>query len=95
MKDYIKYIPLSLLIVYCVKLITTTVTLNDSPILAILAALTGFMFIVQEEKKLLSVNDKIKELKEDIEKQKELSQEIRTHLSSIKLKQQVKTVSRF
>lgn len=95
MKDYIKYIPLSLFVAFCVKMLISGASWQDAPIFAILAAFVLNLVNKEEEKQLKVINDRLNFLEKQNETKIKEMEELRSHVSSVKLGQQIKSAGRF
>lgn len=95
MKEYVKYIPLGLFVAFCIKSLVVGVNIEEAPLFAILAIFCGYLVHRDEisDKKTLEARliaiEKLQEIKS-----KEI-EDLRSHISSVKLGQQIKSVGRF
>lgn len=95
MKEYIKYIVLGLFVAFSVKMLMNGVSLQEAPAFAILAGLTAYLVNRDEEKNLEKLNNRLTALEnQNSSKEKEI-EELRSHVSTLKLGQQVRTVAKF
>ena len=95
MEKIIKPVTFGLMVVYCLGLLVTPVTFEKGVIFAILAAMVGYFEFKSEQKELAKLKEEIETVKNEINEQKKFSQELSSHVSSIKMGQQIKSVGRF
>lgn len=95
MKEYIKYIPLGLFVAFCVKSLVVGVSVSEAPSLAIVAIFSAYLVHRDEEKQLKAINDKLNLLEKQNENKTKEIEELRSHVSSIKLGQQMRTAVKF
>ena len=95
MKEYIKYIPLGLFVAFSVKMLMSGVSLQDAPVFAILTGFTGYMINREEDKILNSLTGRLKALEEQSIESKKEAEELRSHVSTMKLGQQVRSAVKF
>jgi hypothetical protein len=95
MKEYIKYIPLGLFVAFSVKMLINGVSLQDAPAFAIIATFAGYIINREENKNLKYLNDRLKALEDGASESKKEAEELRSHVSSIKLGQQIRTAVKF
>ena len=95
MKEYIKYIPLGLFVAFSVKMLISGASLQDAPIFAILTGFAGYMINREEDKILNSLTGRLKVLEEQSVEYKKETEDLRSHVSSMKLGQQVRSAVKF
>jgi hypothetical protein len=95
MKEYIKYIPLGLFVAFSVKGLVLGVSVQEAPVYAILALFTGYLVHRDEEKSLKQINDKLIEMDKINEQKFKEIEELRSHVSTLKLGQQVRGAVKF
>jgi hypothetical protein len=95
MKEYIKYIPMGLFFAHSVKIIAVGASFQDAPILAITATFCAYLVSKEEQKALQKLSDKLVVLEQKTETTQSETEELRSHVSTLKLGQQVKSVARF
>ena len=95
MKEYIKYIPLGLFVAFSVKMLISGASLQDAPIFAILTGFAGYMINREEDKILNSLTSRLKVLEEQSVEYKKETEDLRSHVSSMKLGQQVRSAVKF
>jgi hypothetical protein len=95
MKEYIKYIPLGLFVAFSVKMLINGVSLQDAPAFAIVTAFAGYMINKEENKNIKSLSDRLKILENSASESKKETEELRSHVSSIKLGQQMRSAVKF
>jgi hypothetical protein len=95
MKEYIKYIPLGLFVSFSVKSLVWGASLQDAPVYAILAIFTAYLIHRDEEKSLKKVNDRLDQLEKLNEVKTKEIEELRSHVSTLKLGQQVRNAVKF
>lgn len=92
--NVIKNIVLVLFTLFFVKLLSTGVSFEDSFIVAILSTLLGYLEFRSENEDLKEIRHQAVQLNHSLETTKKELEELRSHVSTVKLAQQVKTVSR-
>ena len=95
MKEITKSIIFGQLVIYIGSLLITPVTLEKGLVLAILAGLLAFFEFKTEKKELVQLKSDMEEIKKQLDDQKKFSQELNSHVSPIKMGQNIKTVGRF
>lgn len=95
MEKLVKPVTFGLLVVYCLSLLVTPVTFEKGLIFAVLAAMVGYFEFKSEQKELKEIKEQLETIKQDLNEQKKFSQELSSHVSSIKMGQQIKSVGRF
>jgi uncharacterized protein YdaL len=95
MKEYIKYIPLGLFVAFSVKMLMSGASLQDAPVFAILTGFAGYMINREEDKILNSLTGRLKKLEEQSTESKKEAEELRSHVSTIKLGQQIRSAVKF
>jgi len=95
MKEYIKYIPLGLFVAFCLKVLTNGASLHEAPTFAILAGFTAYLLNRDEEKNLEKINNRLAALEQQTSSKEKEIEELRSHVSTLKLGQQVRTVAKF
>lgn len=95
MKEYIKYIPLGLFVAFSVKSLAYGASLQDAPVYAILALFTAYLVHRDEEKALKAIHDKLNQLEKTNEVKSKEIEELRSHVSTLKLGQQVRGAVKF
>ena len=95
MKEYIKYIPLSLFVAFCLKSLTVGVELKESPLFAILAVFSAYLIHKEEEKEKKLTLARLDALEKQTETKSKEVEELRSHVSSIKLGQQIRSAVKF
>lgn len=92
--NVIKSIVLVLFTLFFVKLLATGVTFEDSLVVAILSALLGYLEYRSESDDLKEIRKQAGEIVLHLENTKKELEELRSHVSTVKLAQQVRTVSK-
>ena len=92
--NVIKNIVLVLFTLFFVKLLSTGVSFQDSFIVAILSTLLGYLEYRSENEDLKEIRRQARELNLSLETTKKELEELRSHVSTVKLAQQVRTVSK-
>lgn len=95
MKEYIKYIPLGLFVAFSVKMLVSGASWQDAPVFAILAAFTLTMLNKEEETVINAFAARLKAMEEQTSEFKKETEELRSHVSSVKLGQQVRAAVKF
>lgn len=95
MKEYIKYIPLCLFVAFSVKMLISGATLQDAPAFAILTGFAGYMINREEDKILNSLTARLKAIEDQSTEYKKETEDLRSHVSSMKLGQQVRSAVKF
>jgi cell division protein FtsL len=95
MDKVVKPILFGQFVVYGLSLLITPVSFEKGIVLAILGGLLVFFEHKTGKKEADSLKQEIESLKSAIEEQKKFSQELSSHVSSIKVGQQIKSVGRF
>lgn len=95
MKEYIKYIPIGLFVAFCVKSLVTGVQLHEAPLFAILAAFSAYLVNRDEDKARKVVLQRLDALEKQTEDKSKEIEDLRSHVSSIKLGQQIRTAVKF
>lgn len=95
MKEYIKYIPLSLFIAFSIKMLVNGSSLQDAPIFVVLAAMSIYLVTRDEQEKAEKLNQRLVVLEKASEQKSKEIEDLRSHVSSVKLGQQIKSVGRF
>ena len=95
MKEYIKYIPLGLFVAFSIKSLVNGASLQDAPVYAILALFTAYLVHRDEEKSLKKIHSKLEQLEKLNEVKTKEIEELRSHVSTIKLGQQVRNAVKF
>lgn len=95
MKEYIKYIPLGLFVAFSIKSLVNGASLQDAPVYAILALFTAYLVHRDEEKSLKKIHSKLEQLEKLNEVKTKEMEELRSHVSTIKLGQQVRSAVKF
>jgi hypothetical protein len=95
MKEYIKYIPLGLFVAFCVKSLVIGSSVTEAPSLAIIAIFSAYLVHRDEEKQLKAINDKLNVLEKQNENKTKEMEELRSHVSSVKLGQQMRSAVKF
>lgn len=86
---------MGLFVAFSAKLIIIGAVLSDAPILAILAGFSGYLVNRDEEKNLEKIKNQFNSIEQKAQEQAKAIEELRSHVSTIKLGQQVKSVARF
>lgn len=95
MKEHVKYVPLLLFVAFSLKLLVSGASWQDAPVFAILTGFAASMLNKEEEKILVSLSTRLKALEEHTVESKKETEELRSHVSSIKLGQQVRSAVKF
>lgn len=95
MEKLVKPILFGQLVIYSLSLLITPVSLEKGVILAILSALYSFFEFKAENKQITELKKEIADIKTELLEQQKFSQELSSHVSSIKMGQQIKSVGRF
>lgn len=95
MKEYIKYIPIGLFVAFCVKSLVVGVQLQEAPLFAILAAFSAYLVNRDEDKVRKVVLQRLDALEKQTEDKSKEIEDLRSHVSSIKLGQQIRTAVKF
>jgi uncharacterized membrane protein YgaE (UPF0421/DUF939 family) len=95
MKEYIKYIPLGLFVAFSLKSLVAGAVIQDAPVYAILAVFTAYLINRDEEKSLKNINDKLNQLEKLNEVKSKEIEELRSHVSTMKLGQQMRSAVKF
>lgn len=92
--NVIKNIVLVLFTLFFVKLLVTGITFEDSLVVAILSTLLGYLEYRSESEDLKEIRKQTGEIVLHLENTKKELEELRSHVSTVKLAQQVRTVSK-
>lgn len=95
MDKIVKPVLFTLFVIYGLNLLVTPVTFEKGVVLAILATLLSLLEFKTERKELTQIKEELSVLKRELEENKKFSQDLSSHLSSIKAGQQIKSVGRF
>jgi hypothetical protein len=95
MKEYIKHIPLGLFVAFSVKMLISGASWQDAPIFAMLTGFAASMVNREEDKILNSLTGRLKALEEQSVEHKKEAEELRSHVSTLKLGQQVRSAVKF
>lgn len=95
MKEYIKYVPLSLFVAFCVKSLVVGVTIAEAPALAIVAVFSAYLIHRDEDENKKAIEARLAALEKQQETKSKEMEDLRSHVSSVKLGQQIKSVGRF
>lgn len=93
MEKLIKFTPISILLVYVLKCLVVGSQPVDAAILAIFAGLVGYSQFKNEEKNISLLKNEIDELKKSNTEVIKHQEELRSHVSSMKLGLNMKTGS--
>ena len=85
MEKLIRFSPLGMILVYLSKVIILGAQPVDAAVLAVLAALCGYAQYKSEDKALSSLKSMISELKAEQEASKKREDEVRTHITTMKM----------
>ena len=89
----VKYIPTVLFCIYGIKSLIVSPTLIDSAILLILGSIFVILELQNKEKQFLELQNKMTELSNNFNKLEKSVEETKTHVSGLKLSQQMRTVN--
>ena len=95
MKEYIKYIPLGLFVAFSAKMLISGVSLETAPVFGILAAFSAYLINRDEKKNLEIINSRLQAIEGKLNSKEKEVEELRSHVSSLKLGQQMSKVARF
>lgn len=95
MQKIIKPVTFGLLVAHCLSLLIAPATPEKAVVFGILAIMVGYFEFKSEQKHLVDLKAELETLKLDLLEQKKFSQELSSHVSSIKMGQQIKSVGRF
>ena len=95
MKQLVKYVPLLLFIAFSLKLLMSGASWQDAPIFAILTGFAATMINKEDETIVVSLSNRLKMLEDNLIESKKETEELRSHVSSIKLGQQVRSAVKF
>jgi len=95
MKEYIKYISLGIFVAFCVKILMNGISFEDAPVFAIVAGFTAYLVNRDEEKNLEKINKRLTQLEHHVSEKEKQVEELRSHVSSLKLGQQMRSVAKF
>lgn len=95
MKDYIKYIPLGLFVAFCLKSLALGVNLHEAPLFAILAVFCAYLIQQDNQNEKSAVESRLAALEKLQEAKSKEIEDLRSHVSSVKLGQQIKSAGRF
>ena len=90
MDKYLKLLPLALVTLYSSKLLVKGAEFTDAPILMILAVLLAFYEVKLNNKAIKKLEDEITALKNANTENSKQMEEVRNHVGSLKLGQQVR-----
>ncbi len=83
--EKLKYFPVGMLTIYLIKCLITGASPVDAAILAIFATLLGYSQYKSEEKSISELKNQLLLLKTDQELTKKTQEELRSHVSSMKI----------
>lgn len=95
MKEHIKYVLLLLFIAFNIKILVFGASWQDTLIFTTLAGLTITVINKEETPTLVSFSARLEELENNSVESKKETEELRSHVSSIKLGQQVRSSVKF
>ena len=95
MKEYIKYIPLGIFVAFCSKALVIGASLTEAPALAIVALFSAYLVHRDEEKQLKSIMERLSALEKQGEDKTKEVEELRSHVSTLKLGQQMRSAVKF
>lgn len=95
MKEHVKYIPLILFVAFCVKGLVLGVSLQEAPIFAIIAGFSAYLVNREEKKNLETIGNRLNKLEQETEAKNKEVEELRSHVSTLKLGQQVRSAVKF
>jgi len=95
MKEYIKYVPIGLFVAFCVKGLVVGVSVSEAPSLAIVALFSAYLVHRDEEKQLKAISERLSVLEKQNENKTKEMEELRSHVSTLKLGQQMRSAVKF
>lgn len=95
MKEHIKYAPLGLFLALGLKLLINEITIESVFVLGIFSLYSAYLLKVSEKSYLDALASKIETLEQRISEKEKETEELRSHVSSIKLGHQVSRVAKF
>ncbi len=90
MSNFAKYAPLGLLCAYVTKVMILGASLSDGLVVAVIAGLSAFMLHKTDQKKFLEIESQIKVLSEEMALKNKNIDEIKNHVTGLKLGQQIR-----
>lgn len=90
MDKFLKYVPMLLFCLYCGKMLKEGGSYTEAPILAILGLFSAYSLYRAENKQLQETQKTVDQLKNSIEEQNKKIEELRTHVSGLKLSTSVR-----
>jgi hypothetical protein len=90
----IKLVVLSSFILFFARLLFTGVTLEDSLVVGVLGSLLGYLEYNNGQQEIREMTAKFVEITTQVEQSKRDLEELRSHVSTVKLAQQIRSSSR-
>lgn len=90
MEHKVKYLPLLLFAIYSIKLLVLGASLVDAPILLIMGLISSVYEIKSQSKLLSNLRKDVGDLQKHKEETDKLISEVKTHISGIKLGQNIR-----
>lgn len=90
MDKLVKNAPMILFCLYAGKMLLKGGTYTDAPAMAILALLAGYVFVKAEAEEQKKIKNELSDIKKQIEKLSKDNDDIKTHVSGLKLSQSVR-----